>query len=234
MRRLALGAVVALCVACGLAACSTPELASVGASSRAVAASEIFAQGPRTQLMREPGGSLTQRREVHAPDARGVWELVLFRPVASGNAAAEPLRTLRLECEPQGGVLLRELEDHEKGTVSLFTPPLRLMPASVDAGAVQTSEASLRVVDAATRSRGMDQGGATAACRLVEAGESSPAIEIVMRFSLAAAKVEQRRVYVLGDAASLHGVRRERESLSVKLGFIRIVHETHEWVPATQ
>jgi hypothetical protein len=213
---------------CGAA---RPEAAR--ATSGRLEAKHVFRRGAPERVVQSPDGKLFQLRRTEAADSGGVWTLHLLRPAATPAASgAREGKVLKFSPHEGGAVSLASLEDFEKKTVTTFDPPLVLMPAVMGAGQVHTATASLVVREHRRPEAAGQAGSASVTTQLIAPGPGLVGVECIMRFEIAAAKVEQGRAYVFAEADFAGLPVREDEWLTVKVGMLTISRNKFEWVPA--
>lgn len=170
---------------------------------------------------RDSQGRITSRqKEVRTVTDTG-WRIE-WRDEDSGGLG----RVVVLDRSPDGAALLRRLEDHVDGRVSLFDPPLIVAPASIAPGESVTTSGRVRVVRLSDESRTLFTGTATQDVRYPEAGR----VETVLTLKLGISNVERRRWATYGVGAS--GVPElvgEIETILVQAGVLRVKDELRWW-----
>ncbi len=162
-----------------------------------------------------------ERRTTSAPGADGSWTLRFERREAEGGVW-EMVRELGLRRGAAGGVEMMTLRDAERGTMLSFVPPIEILPARLEPGAVAKSEARVESVEVGEdgRARGsVSRGEATHVVERVEGGgrEEGSGLDAVLatlRLELRGAVVTRERRSSYGAAGLVH----ERERLTVKVG----------------
>ena len=248
----ALGAAaVAACVAClGCAGSQEPlrgpggvsgevngALAEAGAPSGAAMGGRVLTPemlySPGEVLLREvrKGAAdswASERRTTSVPGADGSWTLRFERRGAeTGEGAAwEMVRELGLRRGAAGGVEMMTLRDAERGTLLTFVPPIEILPARLERGAVAKSEAKVESVEVGEdgRAKGsVSRGEATHVVEHVveriaggarEEGNGLDAVLATLRLELRGAVVTRERRSSYAAAGLVH----ERERLTVKVG----------------
>jgi hypothetical protein len=166
----------------------------------------------------------SERRTTSAPGADGGWTLRFERREAEGGegGAWEMVRELGLRRGAAGGVEMVTLRDAERGTMLTFVPPIEILPARLEPGAVAKSEAKVESVEVGEdgRAKGsVSRGEATHVVERLEggAGEEGNGLDAVLatlRLELRGAVVTRERRSSYGAAGLVH----ERERLTVKVG----------------
>ncbi len=167
----------------------------------------------------------SERRTTDAPGADGSWTL-RFERRGSESGAWEMVRELGLRRGAAGGVEMVTLRDAERGTMLSFVPPIEILPARLEPGAVAKSEAKVESVEVGAdgRARGsVSRGEATHVVEHVveriaggarEEGNGLDAVLATLRLELRGAVVTRERRSSYGAAGLVH----ERERLTVKVG----------------
>ncbi len=170
----------------------------------------------------------SERRTTGVPGADGSWTLRFERRGAeTGEGAAwEMVRELGLRRGAAGGVEMVTLRDAERGTMLTFVPPIEILPARLEPGAVAKSAAKVESVEVGAdgRARGsVSRGEATHVVEHVvervargarEEGNGLDAVLATLRLELRGAVVTRERRSSYGAAGLVH----ERERLTVKVG----------------
>jgi len=218
------------CAGEGDLAASSPPVnpavsAAPGEAAASIGAERIYAPGPRTRTYAatdtaragRPAGH--ERRDVSGAEADGSWTIALATR-ADGADAWKPTQTLRVRRVASGAVELVELTDEKEKSVTVFEPPLTLVPASLAAGAVHRAESTLTIRKAADRERVRERGSATQEAAYLGRDEAGrDIVETTMRLEISAARVLRRQAMTLAEDG---GVATADEVRSVRVGPITV------------
>lgn len=217
-----------------LTGCSRGPARANTATSGSVRSLEVFRPGPRDETVVSMDASSFQRRVASAVDDMGRWTLQLHGAAPTAQRSSQRAgRVLTFEQDEPGLIALVSLLDHDKKRITVFTPPLRLMPASLLGSAEYTGESSLEVFDVGAPNTVIERGSARSVSRLIDVVEGTVCVESVMNFEFSAASVEQGRRFMFASSGQSRVLIEDEEWLTVKVGILTLTRTRERWRVAT-